>query len=211
MDVIYVVFEVTMSQMWRRVPVEVLATFRRNILPQSTGLKSKPNKYPAGNRWQAKFGLLFNSDDGGNTFLRNVSDLPDYTASHPRTSFIINVSSSQVLRSWNECELISLHLSRPVLNVRKLLSHEALTDCEITELNYNELLSLWRRIENSEPTQLFGETKRDFQEGVYLVLRDARSQTRKLRCFNNNLALKRGQDLWALDIGNMAAGDILQA
>jgi hypothetical protein len=61
--------------------------FWKNILPPYTGLKStgRPSKQPVRS-------ILLNPEDGGNTFLQNVSELlPDYMMVYPRR---YNVSQS---------------------------------------------------------------------------------------------------------------------
>jgi hypothetical protein len=77
-----------------------LPMFRRNALVPSSGLKSKPsrNHEEAGGKQRSTIrsvgrlilagfllGLLFDTEDGGSTFLRNMGGLlPDYTALPPR-------------------------------------------------------------------------------------------------------------------------------
>jgi hypothetical protein len=55
--------------------------FRRNILPPFSWLKSKPRKQPARSECYL-FELLFNPEEGDNTFIRNVDELLDYMPSH---------------------------------------------------------------------------------------------------------------------------------
>jgi hypothetical protein len=53
------------------------------LSPPSSGLKSNPSKKPAKNKMTAGclLGLLFDSEDGGDTFLQNVNGLlPNYMA-----------------------------------------------------------------------------------------------------------------------------------
>jgi hypothetical protein len=68
-------------------PVESQPTFQRNISLPSSG-SNKPSKIPAElvTCFHAGFLLgLFDTEDGGDTFLRNIGWLStDYTALYPR-------------------------------------------------------------------------------------------------------------------------------
>jgi hypothetical protein len=80
-------------------------TFRRNERPASSSRKFKLSKWPARSRQQAKFpaakflGSLFDPDDEGNMFLRNVSELlPKYTTLHQEDS-ILYIHCCEIVKS----------------------------------------------------------------------------------------------------------------
>jgi hypothetical protein len=61
--------------------VDSQLTFWSNISPSSSGLKNRPGKKPAG----SKQAWLFDPEDGGDMFLRNIRFLStDYMVLYPR-------------------------------------------------------------------------------------------------------------------------------
>jgi hypothetical protein len=97
----YLGFEVptTLTVFWDVTPCSLmksLSKFRRNIMPLSSVMKINlsrkhaitSNKHAACCLLSCCFGLLFDHEDGGSTFLRNIGKLlPDYIESELRRSF----------------------------------------------------------------------------------------------------------------------------
>jgi hypothetical protein len=81
-------------------------TFRRNLLPKYSGAKSKPSNKPAGGK--VNLDLLFDHEDEGSTFLRNVDEFPpDYTALRPRRQYSMDTKTfhDRVCIPWRETKM----------------------------------------------------------------------------------------------------------
>jgi hypothetical protein len=73
---------------WDILPGRRLPMFRRNVFHAPSGSKSTQNTVLVA---CCLFGLIFYSEDGVNTFLRNADKLPrDYMASHHRKQYFSN-------------------------------------------------------------------------------------------------------------------------
>jgi hypothetical protein len=72
---------------------EDIPAFRRNISPPSSGSKGKPSSV---SHWFSSgflFGLLFDTEDGGYMFVRNVGLPPAYTALQPQKTVLCTLTA----------------------------------------------------------------------------------------------------------------------
>jgi hypothetical protein len=83
------------SGMLRRVVQRRL--FRKNVLPPSSGSESYANRVP----WCSVRLIVFDSEDRGSMFLRNMGAQSDYTASHHGKGAIFCDTTCHRFVQWN--------------------------------------------------------------------------------------------------------------